>query len=558
MKPTLKLALLAACGMLALTACESTGSGSSNNQAMAPPPSPPPPPPPPPMQAMASPQLRAAPSPVAGNVALPQQDIVDREQYEDFDANPVRRVSDEPVSTFSVDVDTASYSVMRRYLNDGTMPPVDSVRIEELINYFDYTYPVPESTDPPFSTNVTLVPSPWADNNYLMQVGLQGYEIPVDERPPINLTLLVDVSGSMNAPDKLPLAKQALGMLIDQMTEQDTISIVVYAGAAGTVLEPTSGDDKAAIMAALDRLSAGGSTAGGEGLRLAYSLAEQNFDEDSVNRVMMLTDGDFNVGITSNERLEDFVARQRDSGIYLSVMGFGRGNYNDHMMQTISQAGNGTAGYIDTLNEARKLLSDDLSGSLFTIAEDVKIQVEFNPDRVSEYRLIGYETRMLNEADFNNDAVDAGEIGAGHTVTAIYEITPAGETGLLNPRRYGNDEPSGENTSDEWAFVQLRYKPPQEDESILVSLPVTDGLVFDDIDDAPLYTRFATSVAAFGQLLRGDPYMQNGFGYEDVIELALDARGRDEFGYRSEFVQLARAAQVAADQAALQTPGRGE
>ena len=566
MKPTLKLALLAACGMLALTACESTGSSSSDHPAVAPPPPPPPPPapppppppPPPPMQAMASPQLRMAPSPVAGNIAPPQQDVVDREQYEDFDANPVRRVSDEPVSTFSVDVDTASYSVMRRYLNDGTMPPVDSVRIEELINYFDYTYPVPESTDPPFSTNVTLVPSPWADNNYLMQVGLQGYEIPVDERPPNNLTRLVDVSGSMSAPDKLPLAKQALGMLIDQMTEQDTISIVVYAGAAGTVLEPTSGDDKAAIMAALDRLSAGGSTAGGEGLRLAYSLAEQNFDEDSVNRVMMLTDGDFNVGITSNERLEDFVARQRDSGIYLSVMGFGRGNYNDHMMQTISQAGNGTAGYIDTLNEARKLLSDDLSGSLFTIAEDVKIQVEFNPDRVSEYRLIGYETRMLNEADFNNDAVDAGEIGAGHTVTAIYEITPSGETGLLNPRRYGNDEPAGESTSDEWAFVQLRYKPPQEDESILVSLPVTDGLVFEDIDDAPLYTRFATSVAAFGQLLRGDPYMQNGFGYEDVIELALDARDRDEFGYRSEFVQLVRAAQVAADQAALQTPGRGE
>ncbi len=566
MKPTLKLALLAACGMLALTACESTGSSSSNHPAMAPPPPPPPPPapppppppPPPPMQAMASPQLRTAPSPIAGNIAPPQEEVVDREQYEDFEANPVRRVSDEPVSTFSVDVDTASYSVMRRYLNDGTMPPVDALRIEELINYFDYTYPVPESTDPPFSTNVTLVPSPWADNNYLMQVGLQGYEIPVDERPPINLTLLVDVSGSMNAPDKLPLAKQALGMLIDQMTEQDTISIVVYAGAAGTVLEPTSGDDKAAIMAALDRLSAGGSTAGGEGLRLAYSLAEQNFDEDSVNRVMMLTDGDFNVGITSNERLEDFVARQRDSGIYLSVMGFGRGNYNDYMMQTISQAGNGTAGYIDTLNEARKLLSDDLSGSLFTIAEDVKIQVEFNPERVSEYRLIGYETRMLNEADFNNDAVDAGEIGAGHTVTAIYEVTPAGESGLLNPRRYGNSEPAGESTSDEWAFVQLRYKPPQEDESILVSVPVTDGLVFEDIDDAPLYTRFATSVAAFGQLLRGDPYMQNGFGYEDVIELALDARGRDEFGYRSEFVQLVRAAQVAADQAALQTPGRGE
>tara|TARA_Y100000052_G_scaffold19324_1_gene18979 strand:- start:48439 stop:49926 length:1488 start_codon:yes stop_codon:yes gene_type:complete len=483
---------------------------------------------------------------------------VDRDRYEDVESNPVKRVADEPVSTFSVDVDTASYANTRRFLNDGILPPKDSIRIEELINYFDYTYPVPDSADPPFSTNVSLVPSPWSEENVLMQIGLQGYEIEPDERPPINLTLLVDVSGSMNSQDKLPLAKKALGMLVDQMTENDKIAIVVYAGAAGTVLEPTSGDDKAKIMASLERLSAGGSTAGGEGLRLAYALAEQSFDEDAVNRVMLLTDGDFNVGVTSDERLEDFVARKRESGVFLSVMGFGRGNYNDAMMQKIAQSGNGMAGYVDTLNEARKLLSDDLSGSLFTIAKDVKIQVEFNPAAVKEYRLIGYETRILDEADFNNDEVDAGEIGAGHRVTAIYELTPTNATGLVDERRYAENSAPVADTSGEWAYLKLRYKLPEEDNSKLLTVPITKDMMSESIDEAPLATRFATAVAGYGQLLKGEPYLSNGFDFDDVIDLALTARGEDAFGYRSEFIQLARNAKAAAAQETLETQGTGE
>lgn len=562
MQTTLKFALLAACACVSLAACYSKPPEHVLEQAPAGGPPPPPPPPPAPSSEFAVQRSVV----VTGNVANTEAPVVmptsipgnvDRDRYEDFETNPVLRVADEPVSTFSVDVDTASYSVMRQFLNMGVLPPVDAVRVEELINYFDYTYPVPEDRDPPFSTNVTLTPSPWSDSNMLMQIGVQGYEIPIDERPPINMTLLVDVSGSMSSSNKLPLAKRALAMLIDQMNEEDTISIVVYAGAAGTVLEPTPGNEHATILAALEQMRAGGSTAGGEGLRLAYSLAEQNFDEDAVNRVMLLTDGDFNVGITQDERLEDFVARKRDTGIYLSVMGFGAGNYTDQMMQTIAQAGNGMAAYVDTLNEARRLLVDDLVGSIFTIAEDVKVQVEFNPARISEYRLIGYETRMLNEADFNNDQVDAGEIGAGHEVTAIYEVTPVGEQGLMNERRYGETQDAPE-ASDEWAFVQLRYKPPQEDESILVQVPVTDDLIFAEIEDAPIYTRFATAVAGFGQMLRNDPYLSEEFDYDAIIELALSARGEDEYGYRSEFVQLVRAAETAAAQAALENPGAGD
>ncbi len=489
----------------------------------------------------------------------PPAQVQNRERYEDVDENPIKRVTDEPVSTFSIDVDTASYAVARRDLNAGHLPHKDAIRIEELINYFDYDYDLPESQDPPFSTSVTLVPSPWADGNQLMQIGLQGYEIEADERPPIKLTLLVDVSGSMGAQDKLPLAKKALKLLIDQMTEKDSVAIAVYAGAAGTVLEPTSGADKGKIYAALEDMSAGGSTAGGEGLRLAYNLAEQTFDEDAVNRVMLLTDGDFNVGITQDEQLEDFVSRKRESGVYLSVMGFGRGNYNDAMMQKIAQAGNGMAAYVDTLNEARKLLSDDLSGSLFTIAKDVKIQVEFNPERVAEYRLIGYETRMLNEADFNNDKVDAGEIGAGHSVTAIYELTPTGsDSALMDDRRYGDAKPVATTESDELAFLKLRYKLPDSNTSKLLSVPITDVMGYDELATAPNATRFATAVAGYGQLLKGSPFIQTDFGYDDVIELGLSARGEDPFGYRSEFIQLARSAKTAAAQAALETPVQPE
>lgn len=478
---------------------------------------------------------------------------VDRERYEDVDENPVKSVAKDPVSTFSVDVDTASYAVVRRDLTQGYLPRKDAVRIEELINYFDYTYPVPEASDPPFSTNVSITPSPWAEGNMLMQVGLKGYEIEPDQRPPINLTLLVDVSGSMTYEDRLPLAVKALKLLVEQLGDKDTIAIAVYAGAAGTVLEPTRGSDKTAILAALDSLSAGGSTAGGEGLRLAYSLAEKNFDKDAVNRVMLLTDGDFNVGITQDEQLEDFVARKRQTGIFLSVMGFGEGNYNDQMMQKIAQAGNGIAAYVDGLNEARKLLSDDLSGSLFTIAKDVKIQVEFNPYKVSEYRLIGYETRMLNQADFNNDKVDAGEIGAGHTVTAIYEITPKGsDSSLIDENRYDNNKTElNRDKANEWAYLKLRYKLPDEDTSKLVTIPIRNNSVHRKIEDAPQYTRFATAVAGYGQLLKGSPFIRNEFSFDDVVTLAQTARGEDEFGHRAEFVQLVRAAKTAQAQKPL-------
>lgn len=574
-KHHLLLASVAAIAVLA--ACEQAGDPvpaepPEVTDAEAPPPPPPPAPPPPqatqevivtgnarsadmagamPSPVMAPPPAQTAPQPMPGDV--------DRERYEDVEINPVKLVSEEPVSTFSIDVDTASYGVVRSYLNEGTLPPKDAVRIEELINYFDYTYPMPDGPENPFSMNVNIAPSPWAEGRELMQIGIQGYDIEPDERPPLNLTLLVDVSGSMGADNKLPLAKKALAMLVDQMSDQDTISIAVYAGAAGQVLEPTlaSEANKGKILAAFENLSAGGSTAGGEGLRLAYSLAEQNFNEDGVNRVMLLTDGDFNVGINDPERLEDFVSRKRETGIYLSVMGFGRGNYNDALMQKIAQTGNGTAAYVDTLNEARKLLSDDLTGNLFPIADDVKIQVEFNPAVVAEYRLIGYETRMLNREDFNNDAVDAGDIGAGTSVTAIYEITRTdSDAKLIDESRYGEAAtPTG--SEDEYAFLKLRQKAPGAEESELVTRPITVEDRHDSIEDSPQWAQFATAVAGYGQLLRGDPYTAPNWGFDQVIELAQASKGEDEFGYRAEFISLARLANTAAAQARLEPEGSG-
>jgi Ca-activated chloride channel family protein len=363
----------------------------------------------------------------------------------------------------------------------------------------------------------------------------------------------------MSSEDKLPLAIKSLKMLIDQLGDQDRISIAVYAGAAGTVLEPTSGRDKAKINAALDKLSAGGSTAGGEGLRLAYSLAEQNFDKKSVNRVMLLTDGDFNVGINNPQQLEDFVSRKRETGVYLSVLGFGTGNYNDLLMQKLAQSGNGMAAYVDNLNEARKILNDDLSGSMFSIANDVKIQVEFNPAKVAEYRLIGYETRMLNREDFNNDKVDAGEIGAGTSVTAIYELTPVGSTArLIDPSRYQQTpQPVAAGNNAEYAFLKLRYKIPGSDKSKLVDRPITYQDAVSDIGRAPEATRFATAVAGYGSMLRGDPYLDKTFTWDSVIDLANGAKGKDAFGYRAEFIQLARLAKTAAAQQPLNPPGSG-
>jgi Ca-activated chloride channel family protein len=527
------------------------------------PPSPPAPPPPPTVMpapsyalgqtARMAPRMtgrspaQIAPQPVPGDI--------DREKYEDVEINRVKLVAEEPVSTFSIDVDTAGYANVRRFLNDGVLPPKDAVRIEELINYFDYDYALPGDRKTPFATTVQVTPSPWAKGRELMQIGVQGYDIARAERPPLNLTLLMDVSGSMGEENKLPLAIKALKLLIDEMDSKDTISIAVYAGAAGTVLEPTSGADKAKIMAALDKLNAGGSTAGGEGLRLAYSLAKQNFEKNKVNRVMLLTDGDFNVGISDPERLEDFVSRERESGVYLSVIGFGQDNYNDALMQKLAQTGNGIAAYIDTLNEARKVFNDDLSGSMFTIANDVKIQVEFNPEKVAEYRLIGYETRMLNREDFNNDKVDAGDIGAGHAVTAIYEITPVGSSAkLVDASRYAAAPKAAGDKSGEIAFLKMRYKTPGDDASKLVDRPITEKDKVADISKAAEATRFATAVAGYGSLLRGDPYLDRSFTWDSVIDLANGAKGKDAFGYRAEFIQLARLAKTAASQEALKQP----
>ncbi len=515
----------------------------------------PPPPAPPPAVGLAAPKMMA---PTAGFIAQPMPGDINRDNYEDVEINGVKVVAKEPVSTFSIDVDTASYTNVRRMLNAGHLPPKDAVRIEEMINYFDYGYDLPKSKETPFETTVKVVPSPWSEGRQLMHVAVQGYDIQKDVRPPLNLTLLVDVSGSMSGPDRLPLAINSLKMLIDELGAQDKVSIVVYAGAAGAVLEPTSGADKGKILAALDRLSAGGSTAGGEGLRLAYSLAKQNFNKEGVNRVILLSDGDFNVGISNPEQLEDFVSRERESGVYLSILGFGGGNYNDAMMQKLAQSGNGMAAYIDNLNEGRKVLNDDLSGSMFSIANDVKIQVEFNPAKVAEYRLIGYETRILNQEDFNNDKVDAGEIGAGTSVTAIYEITPVGSKAtLVDPSRYQPAPTPVAGATSELAFLKVRYKLPGEDTSKLITRPVTSADQISDIARAPESTRFATAVAAYGSMLRGDPYVTKTFTWDSVIALANGAKGEDAFGYRAEFIQLARAAKTAASQETLRPANGG-
>lgn len=467
---------------------------------------------------------------------------VDTERYPDATSNPIKQVADEPVSTFSIDVDTASYANVRRFLNDGYLPPRDAVRVEELINYFDYGYELPASLDTPFAVHATLAPSPWAPGKEIVHIGLQGYDIAPDKQPPLNLVFLMDVSGSMDDPDKLPLVQKALNVLIDQLRPEDKVSIAVYAGAAGAVLEPTGGNHKLMIRCAVDAMRAGGSTAGGEGLALAYAMAEQGFGDEAVNRVILMTDGDFNVGIADPEKLEDFVAEKRETGVYLSVYGFGAGNYNDVMMQTLSQSGNGIAAYIDTLDEAHKLFRDDFSGSLFPIADDVKIQIEFNPDRVAEYRLIGYETRLLNREDFNNDQVDAGEVGSGASVTALYEITPVGGPLSADPLRYRKVSTGAADPSDEVAFVKVRYKLPGGDTSTLIERPVTDADRPATLDAAPEATRFALAVAAYGQKLRGDPWLGADYGWDDIVTLAKGAKGEDAFGLRAEFVKLVRAA----------------
>jgi len=491
---------------------------------------------------------KISPQLTVGDAIIPHYQTQGRDKFEEIKANPVKVVSEDPVSTFSVDVDTASYAFMRSSIHNGVLPQKDAVRVEELINYFDYDYGVPADKSEPFKANVSIMPTPWNEGTKLMSIGIKGYELQRDEAPAANLVFLIDTSGSMNAPNKLPLLRNSFKLLLSTLKPEDTVSIVTYAGSAGTALEPTKAADKNKILAALDNLAAGGSTAGAEGIRQAYTLAETSFKEDGVNRVILATDGDFNAGISNPEELKSYIERKRDTGVTLSVLGFGRGNYNDALMQKLAQNGNGNASYIDTLSEARKVLVEEAGSTLFSIAKDVKLQVEFNPALVSEYRLIGYETRALKREDFNNDKVDAGDIGAGHTVTALYEITPVGsKSQLVDDLRYGNGDKVTIPAADanEYGFLKIRYKLPDSDVSTLITRPVTTG---DEVSSAVAATndaRFAASVAAFGQLLRGGQYTGD-YSYDDVIALAQSGKGEDGFGYRSEFVNLARLAKSSA------------
>ncbi|WP_410823422.1 vWA domain-containing protein [Methylobacterium oryzisoli] len=479
----------------------------------------------------------------------PAPEPIGRDRFANGPENAFRAVRAAPVSTFSIDVDTASYGVVRAALARNVLPPKAAVRTEELINYFPYAYEGPASAAEPFRVTTALFPSPWAEGRQLLHVGIKGYAVQPAERPKANLVFLVDTSGSMSPPNRLPLVKQALAMLLTRLDARDRIAIVAYAGQAGTVLEPTPASERARILAAIEGLTAGGSTAGGEGIRQAYALAQANFDPQAVNRVMLATDGDFNVGITDQEELKGFVERERQKGIFLSVLGFGMGNLNDALMQALAQNGNGAAAHIDTANEARKVLVEEATATLIPIAKDVKIQVEFNPAAVAEYRLIGYETRLLDREDFANDTVDAGEVGSGQTVTALYEIVPAGGPRLLGDLRYGERpgqaaQEATQEAAREIAHVAIRYKRPDSDTSALLDTVVDRTRAAARLEDAPQEARFAAAVAGFGEILRGGRHTGR-FTLDDVLRLALSARGEDPYGYRSEFLQLVRAAKTA-------------
>ncbi|MBS1734348.1 MAG: VWA domain-containing protein, partial [Bacteroidetes bacterium] len=447
---------------------------------------------------------------------------------------------DNPLSTFSIDVDGASYSNVRRMLNDGEIPPAGAVRVEEMINYFHYDYPQPTGDDP-FSFTTEMSGCPWNSNHKLVLIGMQGKKIPVNDLPPSNLVFLVDVSGSMEDENKLPLVKSSLKMLTDQLREEDRISMVVYAGNAGLVLPATSGANKIKIKDAIDSLEAGGSTAGGEGIKLAYKIALENYKKNGNNRVILCTDGDFNVGMSSDDELERYIGKEKESGVFLTVLGFGMGNYKDSKMQKLADKGNGNHAYIDGINEARKVLVNEFGGTLFTIAKDVKLQVEFNPMKVQGYRLVGYENRMLQKEDFNDDKKDAGDMGSGHTVTALYEIIPVGvqDTFLrdVDKLRYQRSTEVFSNTAfgNEIMTIKFRYKEPQGSVSKLIEHPVADRQVA--LEKASANLRFASAVAEFGMLLRESAFRADA-SYQQVLELARAASGDDEEGYRAEFLKL--------------------
>ncbi|UCB56294.1 MAG: VWA domain-containing protein [Thiotrichales bacterium] len=464
---------------------------------------------------------------------------LNRENYAHFDDNGIKRVAEAPVSTFSIDVDTGSYSNVRRMLNNGQLPVEDAVRVEELVNYFSYDYPTPKSSNEPFAVTTEIGTTPWNPDSHILHIGIKGFDIARASLPASNLVFLVDVSGSMKSADKLGLLKTSLKLLSKQMRSEDRISIVVYAGASGIVLEPVAGNETAKISQALDDLTAGGRTNGAAGIRSAYQLAEQAFIKDGINRVILATDGDFNVGTVNFEALKDLIEEKRKSGISLTTLGFGTGNYNDHLMEQLADAGNGNYAYIDTLNEAQKVLVDEISSTLNTIASDVKIQLEFNPAVVAEYRLIGYENRALRREDFNNDRIDAGEIGAGHTVTALYEISLVdSKRRYIDPLRYSNsDRNNPGHKKDEIALLRLRYKQPDASHSQLIERPIMTADIENNLEKTSVRFRFSAAVAGFGQLLRGGKFTQN-YQLDDVLELARNARGDDTFGYRGEFISL--------------------
>lgn len=479
------------------------------------------------------------PGPAQFNTPMPL--AYNNEKYGEFKNNGVVVCKQQPLSTFSVDVDTGSYANVRRFIiAEGKLPTVDAVRVEEMINYFNYNYTPPKQRNVPFSVHTEVGPNPWNKNTRLLHIGLKGYEEDARNIPATNLVFLVDVSGSMHARNKLPLLVNSLKLLTKQLREQDRIAIAVYAGASGVVLPPTSGNKSDTIIRALENLRAGGSTNGGAGIKLAYWLAEQSFIKKGINRVIIATDGDFNVGVTSQTKLLEMVKEHSKKGISLTTLGFGGGNYNEKLIEQLADQGNGNYAYIDSYLEAKKVLKEQMTGTLYTIAKDVKIQVEFNPAKVAEYRLIGYENRMLRAEDFRNDKVDAGDIGAGHTVTAIYELTLTDSHFRHVPKlRYATDNTV--NTSDELAIVKLRYKLPESDSSTRVERIISTEMLKNNINDMSSGYRFSASVAAFGQWLRKQTMIGN-IRPEDIKRLAQNAKEEDAKGYRQEFIRLVDAA----------------
>ncbi|MFJ5236014.1 von Willebrand factor type A domain-containing protein [Pseudomonas neuropathica] len=481
------------------------------------------------------PNAGSAPMPLSESYPQSYRDE-QREQYQTLADNPIHSVAETPVSTFSADVDTGAYANVRRLLNQGRLPPEGAVRLEEMVNYFPYDYALP-SDGSPFGVTTELAASPWNPHTRLLRIGIKASDRAVAELAPANLVFLVDVSGSMDRREGLPMVKSTLKLLVDQLRDQDRVSLVVYAGESRVVLEPTSGREKAKIRTAIEQLTAGGSTAGASGIELAYQMAQQAFIPKGINRILLATDGDFNVGVSDFDSLKQMAVDKRKTGISLTTLGFGVDNYNEHLMEQLADAGDGNYAYIDNLREARKVLVDQLSSTLAVVAQNVKLQVEFNPAQVSEYRLLGYENRALKREDFSNDKVDAGEIGAGHTVTALYEIVPAGEQGWLEPLRYGKSDAVVSAKSGELAMLRVRYQRAEGGKSLLIERPIANQVATASED-----LRFAAAVAAFSQQLKDGRYTGD-FSLKDTEALARGARGDDRFGLRNEFVQLVELAQ---------------